>query len=780
MARSTTAGVWAGLGLAIGAPLLLLVTALHIDDLQLRDHRQQLRETAAETVGRLRARMETEITARIALVDALGSFVVTFPDVDERNFSLFSEDLMRGHKGIRALQLAPRATVRFSQPLAGNEAAIGHDLLADPERAPAVRQAIASLQTVVAGPFPLRQGGLAAVARKPIHRRNAETDTDEFWGLGMVVLDIPPLLEQAGLTAPTVGRLSVAIRGKDGRPDPNSVFFGDPAVFAGDPLIESITFPSGQWQIAAVPLGGWPHEWPGRFPFLFAVGAVAALAIGLGLTLARQTQNLRHAVRDATVSRAKFKTLFDESLQLIGTLTPDGRVTAVNRAAADIIGIQPDDVVGQSFWDTPWWSHDPQLQQRLRDAIAAAGAGDMVRFEADHPRADGAMLRADVSIKPLRDPDGKVTQLLAEGRDITERKAAEQAVRENEALYHEMFLTNTAIKLLIDPDQGVIVDANKAAVDYYGYPRETLIGMPIWTINTASPEEVQQKMEAARQTQRGDFHFRHRLASGVVRDVEVYSGPVTRRGRVLLHSIIHDITERVRLEQELRRSNAELEQFAYAASHDLREPLRMVSSFVGLLSRRYGPQLDDTGRELLAFAEDGAKRMDRMILDLLEYSRVGRFERPMQPWPLGDLIAAALRPLSIAIAEAGAVVTVQPDLPQVKVSHEEMVRALTNLIGNAVKYHRSDVAPDIRVGAEIQGDKVILSVADNGIGIAPEYFERIFQLFQRLHGREQYEGTGIGLALVKKVIERHGGRIWVESAGENQGATFYASLPKVC
>lgn len=775
MARSATAGVWVGLGLAIGAPFLLLLTALHIDELQQRDHRQRLRETVAETVSGLRARIEAEINRRVALVDALGSFVIAFPEVDEQRFALFSEDLMRLHQGIRALQLAPRATVRFSQPLAGNEAALGHDLLADPERAPAVRQAIATLQTVLAGPFELRQGGLAAVARKPIYRRVGTSD--EFWGLSMVVLDIPPLLAQAGLATPNTGRLSIAIRGKDGKPDPNAVFFGDPAIFAAEPLMASITFSSGSWQIAAVPQDGWPRQWPGRTPFLAVVAAVGALAMGLGLALARQTRDLHRAVRDATTSRAKFKTVFDESMQLIGTLTPDGHITAVNRAAAEIAGVQPDDVVGQPIWETPWWSHDPILVQRLRDSIAAAAAGEIVRFEADHPRIGNGVINADVSIKPLHDQDGRITQLIIEGRDITERKAAERAVRDSEALYHEMFLTNTAIKLLVDPEQGIIIDANNAAVDYYGYPRQTLIGMPICSINTASPEEVQREMDVARTAGRGHFRFRHRLASGAIREVEVYSGPVTRDGRVLLHSIIHDVTERVRLEQELRRSNAELEQFAYAASHDLREPLRMVGSFVGLLSRRYGPQLDDGGRELLAFAEDGAKRMDRMILDLLEYSRVGRFERPMQPWPLGDLIEAALRPLSVAIAEAGAVVTVQPGLPRVTVSQEEMVRALTNLIGNAVKYRRTDIVPEIRIDAKSDGKSVVVSIADNGIGIAPEYYERIFQLFQRLHGRDQYEGTGIGLALVKKVIERHGGTVWVESPGEGRGSTFYASLP---
>jgi PAS domain S-box-containing protein len=757
----------ASLGLAVGVPLLLFLTAQHIDELQLREHRQEVRDTVAALAGRQRVRLEAEINARIALADALGSFAIAFPQPDEDRFALFAGDLMRRHGGIRALQLAPQAVVTFVQPLAGNEASVGSDLMADPQRSKVAQQAMQVPHAVLAGPYQLRQGGLGMVARKAIYRRVGEKD--EFWGLGIVVMDVPALLAQAGLATPEVGGLRLAVRGKDGRPDSAAVFFGAPGVFERDPVIESVMFPSGHWQIAAVPVQGWPETWPGRGILLTVVGMVALLAGGLGLALAVQTRNLGRSLRDATETRAKFQTLFDESTQLIGTLTPDGVVTGVNRAAAEAAHCRPSDMIGQPAWDTGWWSHDPELAQRARDGIAEAAAGRAARFEAVHILPDGGAGWSDISIKPLRGQEGRISQLVVEGSDITERKLAEQAIRESEALYHEMFLSCAAVKLLIDPDQGVILDANDAAVNFYGHPRDALVGMPLDRV------VVERGVETAGAGQ----HCRHRLASGVVREVDVYGGSVTRGGRPLRHLIVHDVTERLRLEQELRRSNTELEQFAYAASHDLREPLRMVSSFVGLLSRRYGSQLDDTGRELLAFAEDGAKRMDRMILDLLEYSRVGRFERPMQPWPLGDLVAAALQQLAVAITEAGAVVTVESSLPAINANREEMVRALMNLIGNAIKYHRADVTPAVSLSASIEGDRVVLAIADNGIGIAPDYFERIFLLFQRLHARDEYEGTGIGLALVKKIVDRHGGKVWVESAGENQGSTFFVSLPVV-
>ena len=226
---------------------------------------------------------------------------------------------------------------------------------------------------------------------------------------------------------------------------------------------------------------------------------------------------------------------------------------------------------------------------------------------------------------------------------------------------------------------------------------------------------------------------------------------------------------------ELRRSNAELQQFAYVASHDLREPLRMVSAYVTLLEQRYADKVDAEGREFIAFARDGAVRMDRMVVDLLDYSRVGRGDTPAAPVNLAEAVAAARTLLAVALAEAGAELEVG-SLPVVSGWAVDLIRLFQNLIGNALKYRASDRAPRIGVSAESSDGQVTVSVADNGIGIAPEHSERIFAVFQRLHTREQYDGTGIGLAVCRKVVERHGGRIWVEST-PGAGSVFRFTLP---
>jgi len=227
---------------------------------------------------------------------------------------------------------------------------------------------------------------------------------------------------------------------------------------------------------------------------------------------------------------------------------------------------------------------------------------------------------------------------------------------------------------------------------------------------------------------------------------------------------------------KLGRSNAELEQFAYVASHDLRQPLRMISSYVALLERYYHDALDDQAREFIAFAVQGAKRMDRLIVDLLEYSRIGRRERPMELIPLSEILREASMNLRPATEEAGGSVTLPDNLPTISGNREELVRLFQNLIGNGLKYHAPDRPPVITLTCRADAGDWLVEVKDNGIGIEAKYFDSIFGIFQRLHTEDSYEGTGIGLAVCKKIIEHHGGSISVSSE-PGQGSSFQVRLP---
>jgi PAS domain S-box-containing protein len=262
--------------------------------------------------------------------------------------------------------------------------------------------------------------------------------------------------------------------------------------------------------------------------------------------------------------------------------------------------------------------------------------------------------------------------------------------------------------------------------------------------------------------------------------IELTSGSSTYQGQRAVVSFIRDVSERKRAEAALRdtvaaltRSNTELQQFAYVASHDLQEPLRMVGSYVQLLSRRYRGKLDDDADDFIDFAVDGARRMQRMINDLLTYSRVGTRGGDFRETSFEDIFRQAVDNMQLAVEESGATVTHDP-LPAVSADESQVVQLLQNLLGNAIKFH-SEAPPRIHISARREDAQWLFSVADNGVGIRPDDAERIFQIFQRAHNGS-HPGTGIGLAICRRVVERHDGHIWVESE-VGKGSTFYFTMP---
>lgn len=267
---------------------------------------------------------------------------------------------------------------------------------------------------------------------------------------------------------------------------------------------------------------------------------------------------------------------------------------------------------------------------------------------------------------------------------------------------------------------------------------------------------------------------------GTVVPVEVTAMPVIYDGKQSFLVIIRDISKRKAIEenlkqqkQELERSNRDLQQFAYAASHDLQEPLRMITGYIKLLEKKYKDKLDDEGREFMEFVINGAKRMQELITGLLTYSKVGGGERKKIEVDCNEVFDDTVKVLETMIKESGARIT-KDNLPTVYADPMEMRQLFQNLISNAIKFRRE--TPEIHVSAKKENNEWVFEIRDNGIGIDPKYASRIFDIFKRLHSREKYPGTGIGLAICKKIVECHHGRIWVESTPQ-VGSTFYFSIP---
>ena len=361
----------------------------------------------------------------------------------------------------------------------------------------------------------------------------------------------------------------------------------------------------------------------------------------------------------------------------------------------------------------------------------------------------------------------------------------EELQQSRDALRLKNFVFDASIAAnSIADTNGVITEANAAFLKVWGYPsKEEIVGRPIPDF-LQNQDEVAAILAALSTTGEWEGDYTAKRKDGTTFAAHGLATVLRDEGGKVIgyQSAVLDITESKRAEEALRRSvvdlarsNKELEQFAYVASHDLQEPLRMVASFTQLLEKRYKGRLDADADEFIKYAVDGANRMQQLINDLLTYSRLGTRGRPFEPCDYQSVLGHVIVNLRTAIDENQALIT-NDDLPTIMADETQMIQLFQNLIGNAIKFRRKE-SPLIHVSAQNKDNEWVFSVRDNGIGIDPQYNERIFIIFQRLHGKEEYEGTGIGLAICKKIVERHGGRIWVKSA-PGKGSTFYFTIPE--
>lgn len=350
----------------------------------------------------------------------------------------------------------------------------------------------------------------------------------------------------------------------------------------------------------------------------------------------------------------------------------------------------------------------------------------------------------------------------------------------------QLVIESLSEALVLIDRTGRVIQTNPAASALLGAPGTQLLGRPFAEIcNTpAIPATPWQLLERSPEGRLRDLEVDLPTISGAVIPVLASCGLIRdKETRIIgMLFVAWDITARrqaadtlAQQARELARSNAELEQFAYVASHDLQEPLRMMASFSSLLGRRYQGRLDEDADEFLGYIIDGATRMQRLINDLLAYSRISSQARPLGPVSGAAVLQAVRFNLGAAFEESQAILTVDP-LPDLLGDESQLIRLFQNLIGNAIKFRHRDRPPVVQVGVQRQDAEWLFTIRDNGIGLGAQYAEQIFLIFQRLHTRDEYPGTGIGLAVCKKIVERHGGRIWVEST-PGQGSTFYFTLP---
>jgi PAS domain S-box-containing protein len=477
----------------------------------------------------------------------------------------------------------------------------------------------------------------------------------------------------------------------------------------------------------------------------------------------------RNSERLLRESEARFRRTFELAGSGMAHIGMDRRFIRVNQRLCDILGYPPEEMIHLTGRQI---SHPDDLDiiNRERPRLYS-GEIDAVRLEKRYLRKDRSVVWVKFTMTVERDAKGQPLYEIAVYDDITAQRDAAARLRESEERFRLTF--ELAQNGIAHVREGRFLLVNRRLCEMLGYSEQELLTRDVKSISHPEDRDVtdaERERIRAGEVESARFEKRYLRKDGVVVWADLAVALVRdAEGRPLYEiAVFNDITE-------LKRSNAELEQFAYVASHDLQEPLRMVASYTQLLGRRYQAKLDSDAREFMAYIVDGATRMKQLIEDLLAYSRVGTKAQDFKPVSAEAAVRRALFNLRAAIEESGAGVTYDP-MPTVQADEVQIGQLLQNLIGNALKF-RSDSVPRIHIGVAESPEEYTFEVRDNGIGIEPQYYERIFMVFQRLHNKGEYPGTGIGLAICKKVVERHGGRIWVESR-PGHGSSFFFTLPK--
>ena len=458
-----------------------------------------------------------------------------------------------------------------------------------------------------------------------------------------------------------------------------------------------------------------------------------------------------------------------------------GEIVLLNLQAEKQFGYRRDELVGQKVKNIiPEGFAERLIADDLRSAADALAQQIGTGLELIGRRKDKSEFPIEIMLSPLESAEGIL--VTAAIRDISVRKDAESHLVQMEGRYRGL-LEAAPDGMVVVNQSGEIVLLNLQAEKQFGYRRDELVGQKVKNIipegfaERLIADDLRSAADALAQQIGTGLELTGRRKDGTDFPIEIMLSPLESTEGILVTAAIRDISVRKKSEahvQELNRSNEELGQFAYVASHDLQEPLRMVASYTQLLSRRYKGRLDADADEYIAFAVDGANRMQRLIQDLLVYSRVATKGNDLRHTSSGEALQRALINLSGAIEDSNALVTYDV-MPTVLADEMQLVQLFQNLVGNAIKYQNPGI-PLIHISAARNGGKKwIFSVKDNGLGIEPQYFDKIFGMFQRLHKREEFTGTGIGLAICKKIVERHGGSISVESQ-LGHGSTFRFAL----
>ncbi|RME83931.1 MAG: PAS domain S-box protein [Caldilineae bacterium] len=672
---------------------------------------------------------------------------------------------------------------------------------------------------MVSRPQELIQGGLGLVARQAVFIDG------KYWGLSNVAIELPAVLAQAGLDPPPADP-NIALRDQAGE-----VFYGDPSVFEREPVIYRIELPEGAWEMAGIPAAGWSAAHGVPLLVLRLLLAFLALAVLSSVyLLSNRQQRLRWAVQERTRELSEAMQALEEQRSILRTVVDNIPRSFVAIIESDMtpslvagqefarMGLDPGDFVGVPL--TQIFSGHAEEARRYFDQTMA---GEDVAFEIE----TGAGTYLEFRTTPLRLPDGTIPRILVVVENISERKQAELRLRESEENYRTLF-EEAADGIAVLDEQNRVLAVNRRLCELLGYEQDELVGTDITRL--VHEEDLAGKDHQAAyqallkgQTLLSQYRLRRKDGSYVYTELNTR---MVRPGQFL--NVVRDISQRVEAQQALERLNAELEQrvrartaelrrrvreaerlnrgmlnllddltaakrqvensarrleatnrelesFSYSVSHDLRAPLRAIGGYARILNEDYRNRLDEEGARMLDTIQAEVEYMRSLIDGLLRFARMGQQALNIHPVEMERVVREAFAEQRRLWPEREVDFRLSP-LPTVEADPVLIQQVWANLLGNALKFSQTRDPIRIEVGASQNEQEVMFWIKDNGVGFDMDYASKLFTVFQRLHPREEYEGTGVGLALVQRIIHRHGGRIWAEGKVD-EGATFFFTLP---
>ncbi len=704
----------------------------------------------------------------------------------EHNFVEIGKSIIDNIEIIDQIQYLDSGVIVVTYPLVGNEIVIGYNILADSTISKEASLAIEKRQLFFAGPINLKQGGKGILARQPLFKDN------KFSGFAVVIIDWQKFIDKVFNGLQRNPDFTVDLF-KFGSSDAvKTSLLSSDFTLADGPLME-IKIPEGNW-IIQVQLNS--SKALSSISLLIVVRVVLALLFGyLIYNLASQPKKLTKIVRETTRQLRLSNKRFELATKATSEAIWDWDLVKGHTFRSDnfykLLGVsQDEDASKDEFWTAKIHPDDlPRVEKNFSDTLQ--GTGDQWTQEFRFRKSDGEILYVIDNGLIIRNRQGKAVRIIGSTQNITKRKHAEiDLASQRQRLSNVIEGTNAGTWEWNAQTNETIFSEIWANIIGYTLKELEPISFQTW-IDLIHPEDIFETKKllddyfyGKSNSYESEFRMKHKHGKWVwiLARGKVFSWTLDGKPMMMFGTHV-DITEKKLREEEIKSTNQklqsandELKSFASMASHDMKEPLRMISSFLQLLEKKYTPVLDEKGVQYINFAVNGAKRLSVLIDDMMEYSRIGFDASNLDRINLNTVVEDVISLNKDLIAEKNAQIHVG-DLPAISGIMTPIKSVFINLISNALKYQAIGNIPIISIYAKsLEGGFYQITVEDNGIGIDEAYFEKVFNVFSRLHGKNEYSGTGIGLAVCKKIISQHGGKIWLESA--EKGSNFHFTLQK--